>query len=343
MRPLQWLVPRQLALPKDDNLHEGCPASKRTLTVSKRTKDINYKPRPSRFQLQTALFLVPVVSIAVIFAPYLLRLCIDILIAVDPSPMRNFSVVCFKPADETNRATPFGEFPHHMESKQPAHPSSQDELRACKVLFSFSHESEELPPFGNAVHAIRSAALCSLGMLRYLGFGPLLPTTAVAHKKLEFIGPILSTLLLLPRLSHTPVALPCERWLKVPVMRNKRGMLHSQTTSNFRRKEIFEGEVFDFVIAGGGTAGTTLAGLLSRIRRRPQAHNRHKDQQADMGNPRVLLLEAGGWPDLRSFSPLKIPAKTFEMQRTAFDWGISTVPQRHACKVHIGLDLFQSY
>ncbi|HTW08000.1 MAG TPA: GMC family oxidoreductase N-terminal domain-containing protein, partial [Acidimicrobiales bacterium] len=66
---------------------------------------------------------------------------------------------------------------------------------------------------------------------------------------------------------------------------------------------------YDYVIAGGGTAGCILAGLLSR---RPDVT--------------VLLIEAGR----RDHSPLiHLPSGTGQLRPSVYDWGFSTVPQAH--------------
>lgn len=66
---------------------------------------------------------------------------------------------------------------------------------------------------------------------------------------------------------------------------------------------------YDFIIVGGGSAGSVLAGRLS------------EDPSA-----RVLLLEAGG-PDRHPFYHL--PAGFAKMTKGIGSWGWSTTPQRH--------------
>ena len=64
---------------------------------------------------------------------------------------------------------------------------------------------------------------------------------------------------------------------------------------------------FDFVIVGAGSAGCVLANRLS-------------------ASHRVLLLEAGG-PDTEQ--NIHIPAGFAKLFRSAHDWNVTTVPQRH--------------
>lgn len=68
-------------------------------------------------------------------------------------------------------------------------------------------------------------------------------------------------------------------------------------------------EHFDFIIVGGGTAGSILANRLSKN-----------------SNVTVLLLEAG---DTDHDLKLKIPAASFETFNTTNDWGYVSVPQYH--------------
>src|SRR5882724_11594381 len=64
---------------------------------------------------------------------------------------------------------------------------------------------------------------------------------------------------------------------------------------------------YDYIVIGAGSAGCVLAARLS------------EDETA-----RVLLLEAGG-PD--SDPDIAIPARAWQMWKTANDWSLSSVPQ----------------
>lgn len=72
-----------------------------------------------------------------------------------------------------------------------------------------------------------------------------------------------------------------------------------------------DSETFDFVIIGGGSAGSVLAARLSEI----------------SGN-RVLLLEAGG-TNQSLLVRMPAGAGTLFKQKSSFNWGLSTVPQNN--------------
>ena len=74
-------------------------------------------------------------------------------------------------------------------------------------------------------------------------------------------------------------------------------------------------QTYDFLIVGGGTAGSVLAARLSEDPR-----------------VRVLLLEAGGSP-----SPLaSVPVMTASLQMSTYDWGHLTTPQSASCGAMVG-------
>lgn len=68
---------------------------------------------------------------------------------------------------------------------------------------------------------------------------------------------------------------------------------------------------YDFIVVGGGTAGSVVAGRLSEV---PDWN--------------VLLIEAGGDPPLTS----DIPAIFFSLQKTDIDWKYRTEPQEESCQ-----------
>ncbi|MDQ1849792.1 GMC family oxidoreductase N-terminal domain-containing protein [Gemmobacter fulvus] len=69
------------------------------------------------------------------------------------------------------------------------------------------------------------------------------------------------------------------------------------------------GKTFDYVICDGGSAGCVLAARLS------------EDETAS-----VLLIE-GGQGDTPGM--VSTPLRTIEIWQSEYDWGYSTVPQRH--------------
>lgn len=68
-------------------------------------------------------------------------------------------------------------------------------------------------------------------------------------------------------------------------------------------------DTYDYVVVGGGSAGSTIAGRLG---------------EAGMD---VLLLEAGPTENLLS----DIPLAAATMQKTNIDWSYRTEPQRNSC------------
>ncbi|XP_057339331.1 glucose dehydrogenase [FAD, quinone]-like [Microplitis mediator] len=79
-----------------------------------------------------------------------------------------------------------------------------------------------------------------------------------------------------------------------------------------RTSEIVENlnESFDFIIVGGGSAGSVLAGRLS--------------EQPDW---KVLLIEAGSYPSAKS----DVPALFFDLWNTSEDYAYQEEPQRDFC------------
>ena len=74
-------------------------------------------------------------------------------------------------------------------------------------------------------------------------------------------------------------------------------------------------QYFDFIIIGGGSAGSVLANRLSEV-------DRFK----------VLLIEAGGAPSFLS----SIPSLTAHLQLSPYDWQHLTEPQEKACGAMVG-------
>lgn len=91
-----------------------------------------------------------------------------------------------------------------------------------------------------------------------------------------------------------------------------------------RHREILSDEIedeYDYVIVGGGSAGSVLASRLSEDR-----------------NIRVLLIEAGGFYDENP--NFHIPIKILSLQNTKHDWKYYTVPQTVSC---LGLNKNSGY
>ncbi|KAB0791784.1 hypothetical protein PPYR_03584 [Photinus pyralis] len=77
-----------------------------------------------------------------------------------------------------------------------------------------------------------------------------------------------------------------------------------------------DGDEFDFIVVGGGSAGSRVA---SRLSENPQW--------------RVLLLEAGGYPSAHT----EIPTAFFSLVKTDDDWGYDLEKSEHGC---LGLKCF---
>ncbi|KAJ8922414.1 hypothetical protein NQ315_004360, partial [Exocentrus adspersus] len=76
------------------------------------------------------------------------------------------------------------------------------------------------------------------------------------------------------------------------------------------QNKVYDFGVFDFVIVGGGSAGTLLANRLSQIK-----------------SWKILLLEAGGEEDAFSDIPGAGPA----LYLSVMNWGYLSLPQKKAC------------
>ncbi|XP_050083407.1 neither inactivation nor afterpotential protein G [Anopheles aquasalis] len=79
--------------------------------------------------------------------------------------------------------------------------------------------------------------------------------------------------------------------------------------NEIRNPRIIDGQSFDYIIVGAGTAGCVLANRLSRN-----------------PNVTVLLIEAGGTFGAASIVPLMSTA----MQGTKYDWAFRTTPQKYS-------------
>lgn len=73
---------------------------------------------------------------------------------------------------------------------------------------------------------------------------------------------------------------------------------------------------FDFVIVGGGAAGTLLANRLSQI-----------------SKWKILLLEAGG----AETDFTHIPAMNYYLRSSPFNWGYFTKPQSNSCQGNVNV------
>jgi len=87
-------------------------------------------------------------------------------------------------------------------------------------------------------------------------------------------------------------------------------MWHKWPKYSFVTKRL--DKTYDYVIVGGGTAGSVLAARLS----------------AD-SSIKVALIEAGG--EESQYSMAEIPHESLNLQRTSADWAFQTVPQNNSC------------
>jgi choline dehydrogenase-like flavoprotein len=70
-------------------------------------------------------------------------------------------------------------------------------------------------------------------------------------------------------------------------------------------------EEYDFIVVGGGTAGSVVASRLSEV-----------------SEWNVLLIEAGDNPPLMS----EIPAMALGLHNSDMDWKFRTEPQKESCQ-----------
>lgn len=291
------------------------------------------------------LFVSALLALSWACIPSLLCCLVDVLVAYEPSPLRTFAVACLKDEAGARVAATLPQDiadPRKRDGMDVVSSPDDGEASGCQSLVHLRSNWAARPPFEAFTTFLNAATLCSLDVLRFAGLGPLLPEPATVRRRLGRLGPILSAIFLMARFSHEPVQPPCEEWVIARAMTSRKSMLSSTDAWVPTPDTISRASPFDFVIVGGGAAGSTLAGLLGRLER-PQARQgrgglNRLEQRRDVVGPegkmaRVLVLEAGGWPDIRSFSPLKIPAKTYESQRGTMDWSLTTTKQTQACKV----------
>lgn len=103
--------------------------------------------------------------------------------------------------------------------------------------------------------------------------------------------------------SATVPLLPLLSWLAVP------RLPRSDLSATHVHRDSWDKE-YDYIIVGGGSAGSVLANRLSEV---PAV--------------RVLLLEAGGSENAISDIPLAYQS----LQQTPMDWAYVTVPQKASC------------
>ncbi len=86
--------------------------------------------------------------------------------------------------------------------------------------------------------------------------------------------------------------------------------LWSRFVARIMPSGVNNGDTFDFIVVGSGSAGSVVAGRL-----------------AEAGH-QVLLVEAGGPPNWM----MSVPALMASPQGTDYDWKYKTVPQKHTMK-----------
>ncbi|KAL8448943.1 hypothetical protein Emag_003795 [Eimeria magna] len=291
----------------------------------------NEKLQRRRFQFTLILhLLVCCVSLVVALCciPPLLRSLLALLVTFEPSPLRKFSVACLAAEGASFESA------ERRGGVGLAMFADGNEASGCHALTQMPRVWKTRPIFGTFTFAAQAATLCAFACFRSLGLGPLLPHPSTVQHYIQRVAPTLSGLYLLARMSHQPVQPPCEEWVFVRERKSTRDMVHTAGPT-YTAEQALKASPYDFVIVGGGTAGSTLAGLLSRLQASPTKHKvdikTHASTERN-GGARILLLEAGGWPDLRETSPLRVPARTVEGQRGDMDWHLTTTKQTQACK-----------
>ncbi|KAL8269998.1 hypothetical protein Esti_006063 [Eimeria stiedai] len=202
--------------------------------------------------------------------PPLLRSLLALLVTFEPSPLRKFSVACLAAENEGFEAA------ERTGGVGLATFADGNEASGCEALLHFPKVWKSRPPLGSLTFAAQAATLCAFACLRFLGLGPLLPPPATVQHYIQRLAPALSGLYLLPRMSHQPVQPPCEEWVFVRERTSTRDMVHT-ARSTYTPEQTLKASPYDFVIVGGGTAGSTLAGLAGG--QTSEKHHRSECQQ----------------------------------------------------------------